>query len=91
MKTVKVFKFGGASVKDAEAIKNVANILGLYKQDNILVVISAIGKTTNLLEDLINAYWKNDDSKFSIFESFCAKLAFWRLQFFFLLYIIMSF
>ena len=70
MKTLKVFKFGGASVKDAEAIKNVANILGLYPTENILVVISAMGKTTNLLEDLISAFWENSEEKWKVFEVF---------------------
>lgn len=45
-----VFKFGGASVKSAEAIENVAHILKQYPQKNIVVVISAIGKTTNAFE-----------------------------------------
>ncbi len=54
---MKVFKFGGASVKDAESVKNVAKILNLYKKDNLLVVVSAMGKMTNLLEKLIDAYW----------------------------------
>lgn len=51
-----VFKFGGASVKDAEAVKNVANILSNYKEDKIVVIISAMGKTTNALELVTEAY-----------------------------------
>jgi aspartate kinase len=51
-----VFKFGGASVKDAESIKNVAKILSQYKDDKIIVVISAMGKTTNALELVTGAY-----------------------------------
>ena len=51
-----VFKFGGASVKDAEAVKNVAKILSLYKEDKIVVIISAMGKTTNALELVTEAY-----------------------------------
>ncbi|MGC9342702.1 MAG: aspartate kinase, partial [Bacteroidales bacterium] len=47
-----VFKFGGASVKNAEAVKNIASILGKYKE-NIVVVLSAMGKTTNALEQII--------------------------------------
>lgn len=46
---MQVFKFGGASVKDAAAVRNVAKIIALYPQP-LLVVISAMGKTTNALE-----------------------------------------
>jgi len=66
---MKVFKFGGASVKDAEAIRNVGRILTLHKNDKLIIVISAIGKTTNLLERLIDAYWNENGIK-SIFEEF---------------------
>ncbi len=54
-----VFKFGGASVKNVEAVKNIANILELYNE-KILVVISAMGKTTNALERLTESYFKSD-------------------------------
>jgi aspartate kinase len=50
---MKVFKFGGASVKNAQAIKNVASILKHYLQDQLLVVVSAMGKTTNALERIV--------------------------------------
>lgn len=50
---MKVFKFGGASVKNAKAIKNVASILKRYSQDQLLVVVSAMGKTTNALERIV--------------------------------------
>jgi aspartate kinase len=50
---MKVFKFGGASVKNAASIKNVASILKSYEQDNLLVVVSAMGKTTNALERIV--------------------------------------
>ncbi|CAN5442272.1 aspartate kinase [soil metagenome] len=53
---MKVFKFGGASVKDASAVKNVAEILKLYEGEKIAVVISAMGKTTNSLEKVVDAY-----------------------------------
>ncbi|MES3018004.1 MAG: aspartate kinase [Bacteroidota bacterium] len=53
---IKIFKFGGASVKDASGVKTLANILKLNKSDNILVVVSAMGKTTNALEKLTQAY-----------------------------------
>ncbi|HPS58181.1 MAG TPA: aspartate kinase [Spirochaetota bacterium] len=54
---MKVFKFGGASVKDADAVKNVARVLNLYKDKKIAVVVSAMGKTTNALEKLLHAYY----------------------------------
>lgn len=50
---MKVFKFGGASVKDAEAIRNVGSILLRYELEPILVVVSAMGKTTNNLESCL--------------------------------------
>ena len=57
---MKVFKFGGASVKNAQAVKNVASILSLYKGEKLGVVISAMGKTTNAMEKLIDAHWNNN-------------------------------
>lgn len=60
---MKVFKFGGASVKDAEAVKNVATILKQYPDQNIVVVLSAMGKTTNALERLTNAYFFSEENK----------------------------
>ena len=53
---LKVFKFGGASVKDAQAVKNVGKVIQLYNEP-LVVVISAMGKTTNALEELVNAYY----------------------------------
>jgi len=58
---VKVFKFGGASVKDAAAVKNVASVLSLFKGERLVVVISAMGKMTNALENIVNAYWNKAD------------------------------
>mgnify|MGYP002397981422 CR=1 FL=1 len=54
---MKVFKFGGASVKDAESVKNIANIIHKYSEDTILIVVSAMGKTTNALEAVVNEYY----------------------------------
>ncbi len=54
---MKVYKFGGASVKDAEALKNVAKILVADEPNNILIVVSAMGKTTNALENLAQSYF----------------------------------
>jgi aspartate kinase len=50
---MKVFKFGGASVKDAAGVKNTAKILGMFPNDEIVIVVSAMGKTTNALEKLV--------------------------------------
>ena len=52
---MKVFKFGGASVKDAVGVRNLAEIIRTQGQ-NAVVVVSAMGKTTNALEDLVRAY-----------------------------------
>ena len=49
---MKVYKFGGASVKDADGVRNVSKILGDYKSDPKLVVVSAMGKMTNAFEEL---------------------------------------
>ena len=55
---MKVFKFGGASVKDANAVKNVGSILKKYQNEKLLVVISAMGKTTNALELVVKNYFE---------------------------------
>ncbi len=54
---MQVFKFGGASVKDAESVKNVSEILKKYATTATIIVVSAMGKTTNKLEELVNAYF----------------------------------
>jgi aspartate kinase len=61
---MKVFKFGGASVKDAAAIKNVAKIMSLFPDEEILVVLSAIGKTTNKLEEIHQVFQSKDKLAF---------------------------
>jgi aspartate kinase len=55
---MKVFKFGGASVKDAAGIKNVAEIIKKFGDEKTLVIVSATGKTTNALEEVVDAYFK---------------------------------
>ena len=52
-----VFKFGGASIKDVAAIKNVGQIIKQYQTQPLLVVVSALGKTTNALEEVLEAYY----------------------------------
>lgn len=59
---MRIFKFGGASVKDAEAVKNVAGVIRRFPNEQITVVISAMGKTTNALEHLASAFfYKQED------------------------------
>lgn len=53
---MQVYKFGGASIKNADAIKNVGEILKGVEDDQLVIVISAIGETTNKLVALTNAY-----------------------------------
>ena len=60
---LKVFKFGGASLRDAEAIRNVTTILERYREEQIMIVVSAMGKTTNALEEVARAYWTGDLDK----------------------------
>ena len=61
---MKVFKFGGASVKDAAAVKNVAKIISSFKGEKLVVIVSAMGKTTNAFETLLESfYFKKDDLK----------------------------
>lgn len=60
MNKVKVFKFGGASVKDATGVKNLLKILHSNQSRPLIVVISAMGKTTNALEKVVEAYFSGD-------------------------------
>ena len=60
---MKVFKFGGASVSTIERIKNTASILQSFTGEKILIVISAIGKTTNALEEVVASFYKNEKDK----------------------------
>ncbi|MBE9583128.1 aspartate kinase [Mucilaginibacter sp. JRF] len=64
-----VFKFGGASVKDAEGIKNLGRIVKQYEAQQLLVVVSAMGKTTNALEDLTRAYVEQRDDMHDVYEA----------------------
>ncbi|RYZ96237.1 MAG: aspartate kinase [Sphingobacteriaceae bacterium] len=63
-----VFKFGGASVKDAEGIINLTRIIKGYDSAEILVVVSAMGKTTNGLEKLTKAYVEQADDLHNIYD-----------------------
>jgi aspartate kinase len=64
----KVFKFGGASVKDAEGVKNLKKILEIYKDEELIVIISAMGKMTNQLEKVLDSWYYAPDSLQSNFE-----------------------
>jgi len=57
---MKVFKFGGASVKDSEGVRNVRNVLAQTGEKNLVVVISAMGKTTNALEMVVENHISQD-------------------------------
>ena len=57
---MRVYKFGGSSVKDAAGVRNVASILQAESDVDLMIVISAMGKTTNALEAIVNAYYSGD-------------------------------
>ncbi|RFZ84885.1 aspartate kinase [Mucilaginibacter terrenus] len=63
-----VFKFGGASVKDAAGVINLGKVVNSYAGNKILVVVSAMGKTTNALERLTTAYVNQQDDLNQIFD-----------------------
>lgn len=63
-----VFKFGGASVKDAQGVTNLGKVVSGYAGNQLLVVVSAMGKTTNALEKLTNAYVNGEGDTHEIFE-----------------------
>jgi aspartate kinase len=70
---MKVFKFGGASVNSAAAIKNVAKILQLYRDEKLIVIFSAMGKTTNSLEAVVDsAFYAKPDliDKINVVEQY---------------------
>ncbi len=56
---MRIFKFGGASVKDADSIRNVVRVLKEVGHEDTLLVISAMGKTTNAMEDIVDAYFSD--------------------------------
>ncbi|MFC5626063.1 aspartate kinase [Algoriphagus winogradskyi] len=61
MTKTQIYKFGGASVKDAPAVKNLANILRNRLRNNFVIVVSAMGKTTNHLETILSLKLTNQD------------------------------
>ncbi len=60
---MKVFKFGGASIKDAQSIQNMADIIRSYHGEDIVIVVSAMGKTTNQLEYMFHKIVSNEECK----------------------------
>jgi len=59
---MKVFKFGGASVKDAEGVRNLKKVLLQQGAENTLIVVSAMGKMTNALEEVVVAYFDDKEA-----------------------------
>jgi aspartate kinase len=66
---MKVFKFGGASINTVERIKNTGKIIQSYKGEKLLIIISAMGKTTNALEKVVDAFYDGrKDDALQLFE-----------------------
>lgn len=65
---MRVFKFGGASIKDAEAIQNVAKIILDQADDQLMIIVSAMGKTTNASEEIVEAFFKNKSKSISLLK-----------------------
>lgn len=59
---MRIFKFGGASVKDADGVKNVFDVLQKVGYEEVLLIVSAMGKTTNALEVVIKNYFEKSSS-----------------------------
>lgn len=65
---MQVFKFGGASVKDADGVVNLGRIVSAYRGHQLLIVVSAMGKTTNLLERLVQQYFTQADDTYDLLQ-----------------------
>ncbi|MBT9484848.1 aspartate kinase [Sediminibacterium sp.] len=66
---MKIFKFGGASVNSVERIKNLKNIVQEFSNEPLVIIVSAMGKTTNGLEKVVNAFYKgNKDESLELFN-----------------------
>ena len=64
-----VFKFGGASLKDAAGLRNVASILQRYANERLVIIVSAMGKTTNALEEVIDAHVQQNGQAQALYEA----------------------
>jgi len=74
----KIFKFGGASVKNAEGVRNLKKILDIYKDAKLIVVISAMGKMTNQMEKLLDSWYyypESIETNFKIVKNFHLDIA----------------
>ena len=69
---MKVYKFGGASVKDAAGIRNLTKIV-TAESDNLVIVVSAFGKTTNALERVLKAWLNGEDNCLDLLEEIYAE------------------
>src|SRR5690606_10627433 len=65
---MQVFKFGGASVKDADGVANLGRIVTTHSDSALLIVVSAMGKSTNLLEKLVQQYVSGTDEAAKLLE-----------------------
>ena len=66
---MQVFKFGGASVKDAQSIQKVAEIIKSHQNEKTLVVVSAMGKTTDLLVSIVKNFYNGKGEPLSELSS----------------------
>ena len=67
---MKIFKFGGASVNSIERIKSMAAIVDQYSNEQILIIVSAMGKTTNALEKVVEAFYAgNKEQALQLFDT----------------------
>ena len=64
---VTIYKFGGASVQDANGVKNVCDIIKNRGEGEVMVVVSAMGKNTNALESVVDAYFKDRQKAVTLF------------------------
>ena len=70
---MKVYKFGGASIKDYKSVKRLARIIRKHNHDEMVLIVSAMGKTTNSMEDFVLSYtksFKNLKNKLELIKSF---------------------
>ena len=66
---MKVFKFGGASIVDAQGVRNVADIIQRNATESMCIVVSAMGKTTNALEEIVHAYFNKTGKASQLLET----------------------
>ncbi len=65
---MKVFKFGGASIKDADGVRNIVNVLNHFPGEEILIVVSAMGKTTNAFEKVAESFYKGKEDTLELLK-----------------------